>query len=50
MDDFASRLADTLQDLRDAGTYKVLRQITTPMDTVVHIDGVGEVLVFCSNN
>lgn len=44
------RLANTLTELRSAGTFKVLRNITAPMGPVTTIDGVGEVLVFCSNN
>jgi glycine C-acetyltransferase len=44
------RLAETLNELREAGTYKTFRNVTTPMDAVTEIAGVGEVLVFCSNN
>lgn len=44
------RLRGSLQALREAGTYKVLRRITAPMGPTTTIDGVGEVLVFCSNN
>ena len=44
------RLRHTLQGLHANRTYKVLRDITAPMDTVTSIDGIGEVLVFCSNN
>ena len=50
MSELDTRLAQVLTDLRNAGTYKLLRRITAPMDTRTHIDGVGEVLVFCSNN
>ncbi|MFT4583378.1 MAG: glycine C-acetyltransferase [Gammaproteobacteria bacterium] len=50
MDTLNQRLSNTLQDLRAAGTYKRLRRITAPMGPVTHIEGVGEVLVFCSNN
>ncbi len=50
MDILATRLAQKLVELHNAGTYKVLRRITAPMDTETHIDGVGDVLVFCSNN
>lgn len=50
MAELDTRLAQILAELHDAGTYKVLRRITAPMDTQTHIDGVGEVLVFCSNN
>jgi glycine C-acetyltransferase len=44
------RLAGTLTALRGAGTYKTLRTVTAPMGATTVIDGVGEVLVFCSNN
>jgi glycine C-acetyltransferase len=46
----AARLSGTLQELRSAGTYKVLRNISAPMAPTTVIDGLGEVLVFCSNN
>ena len=44
------RLTDTLQALHAAGTYKAFRTITAPMDAETMIAGLGEVLVFCSNN
>ena len=44
------RLSSRLAALKAAGTYKVLRAISTPMAPAVNIAGVGEVLVFCSNN
>jgi glycine C-acetyltransferase len=44
------RLDQTLNELRAAGTYKSLRRITSPMAPQTVIDGIGEVLVFCSNN
>ena len=44
------RLQTSLQQLREAGTYKGLRYLTRPMAPVTHIEGIGEVLVFCSNN
>ncbi len=50
MSPLSQRLHTTLQDLRDAGTYKRLRYLTAPMEPRTHIDGIGEVLVFCSNN
>jgi glycine C-acetyltransferase len=36
--------------LHAEGTYKVLRSITSPIAPQTVIDGIGEVLVFCSNN
>jgi len=50
MSELDTRLAQSLTELHNAGTYKLLRPITAPMDTLTHIEGVGEVLVFCSNN
>lgn len=50
MSHLESRLTRTLADLRTKGTYKALHYLTSPMDPVVQIDGLGEVLVFCSNN
>ena len=46
----SERVRGTLEELRAAGTYKVLRHLTEPMAPVTTIEGVGEVLVFCSNN
>ena len=50
MSTLSARLGDTLQTLRNAGTYKELRNITAPMAPTTVIEGIGEVLVFCSNN
>ena len=44
------RLTETLEALRTDRTLKRLRSITAPMGPVTRIEGVGEVLVFCSNN
>jgi len=44
------RLRATLAQLHASGTYKSLRYLTAPMAPVTTIDGLGEVLVFCSNN
>lgn len=44
------RLRATLAQLHESGTYKSLRYLTAPMEPVTTIDGLGEVLVFCSNN
>jgi glycine C-acetyltransferase len=48
--DLSTRLRETLAELRDAGTYKELRHLTAPMGPATTIDGLGEVVVFCSNN
>ncbi|HEY5665439.1 MAG TPA: glycine C-acetyltransferase [Gammaproteobacteria bacterium] len=50
MSKLRQRLDQTLNELRAAGTYKSLRRITSPMAPQTVIDGIGEVLVFCSNN
>ncbi len=44
------RLRKTLTELRAAGTHKTLRHLTGPTGPVTRIEGLGEVLVFCSNN
>lgn len=46
----SDRLHNALKKLRDEGTYKTLRHLTGPMGPSAHIEGLGEVLVFCSNN
>ena len=46
----ATRLRTILEELHAAGTYKHLRELTAPMAPKTTIDGIGEVLVFCSNN
>lgn len=50
MSALSDRLRTTLDELRNAGTYKTLRYLTAPMAPITQIDGFGEVLVFCSNN
>ena len=44
------RLRTSLAQLHESGTYKSLRYLTAPMAPVTTIDGLGDVLVFCSNN
>ncbi len=50
MSALSNRLRTTLEELRTAGTYKQLRHLTAPMAPITQIEGLGEVLVFCSNN
>ncbi len=50
MSQLDKRLGKRLDEIRESGTLKVLRTISAPMDSVTHIEGFGEVLVFCSNN
>ena len=47
---FARLLSDDLQRLREAGTYKHLRHLTSPMAPHVHMEEAGDVLVLSSNN
>jgi glycine C-acetyltransferase len=44
------RLRKTLDSLETAGTYKHLRHVTGTMGPTAKLEGLGEVLVFCSNN
>ena len=46
----STRLRETLAALGASGTYKTLRHLTRPTGPVTTIAGLGEVLVFCSNN
>ena len=50
MSPLSDRYQSTLEELRRAGTYKTLRYLQAPMGPVTTIEGLGEVLVFCSNN
>ena len=47
---FDQRTQGLLTSLRDSGQYKHLQMLTTPMDAVVKMEGIGEVIVLCSNN
>jgi len=44
------KLKTDLEALRNAGTFKVLRHITTPMDASVHMEEAGDAIVLSSNN
>ncbi len=50
MSRLSQRLATALDDLRASGTLKVLRHLGAPMGPTTTIEGIGEVLIFCSNN
>ena len=50
MSRLSQRLAAGLNDLRASGTFKVLRHLEAPMGPTTTIEGIGNVLVFCSNN
>ena len=44
------KLKTDLDALKDAGTYKRLRHITTPMRAQVHMEEAGDAIVLSSNN
>ena len=46
----SERLQAALTQLEMAGTYKHLRHVTGPMGPTATLEGLGQVLVFCSNN
>ncbi len=39
-----------IENLRQAGQYKQLKNLTQPMGPVSHIEGLGDVVVLCSND
>ena len=44
-------LADQLEGMRDAGTYKVERVITSPQASVISVENMeDDVINFCANN
>ncbi|MGZ3510469.1 MAG: glycine C-acetyltransferase [Vulcanimicrobiaceae bacterium] len=47
---FEKRLQSEIQKLKDAGTYKQLKHLTTPMAAEVHMEEAGDVIVLSSNN
>src|ERR1051325_4724624 len=47
---FATRTQELLAGLRDSGQYKHLHHVMGPLGATAKLDGVGEVIVFCSNN
>lgn len=50
MTELDKRLATTLNELRSEGTAKLLREVKSAMGHMTTIEGVGECLVFYSNN
>ena len=50
MGPFTEHLQQTLQQIRDAGTYKNERIIDTPQDAHIRVTGGREVLNMCANN
>src|SRR3954447_8312811 len=47
---FARRTQELLANLRDTGQYKHLQHVMGPLGATAQLDGVGEVIVLCSNN
>ncbi|MBV8490668.1 MAG: glycine C-acetyltransferase [Candidatus Eremiobacteraeota bacterium] len=47
---FEEKLQADLETLKQAGTYKHLRHLTTPMAPEVHMEEAGDVIVLSSNN
>ena len=47
---FEEKLQTDLDALKQAGTYKHLRHMTTPMAPEVHMEEAGDVIVLSSNN
>jgi glycine C-acetyltransferase len=47
---FNRKLKSDLDALREAGTFKHLRHITTPMAATVHMEEAGDAIVLSSNN
>ena len=46
----ASTIEDTLQSIRDAGTWKDERVIVSPQEAAIRVEGGDEVVNFCANN
>jgi glycine C-acetyltransferase len=49
-EDAAADFRQTLQDIKDAGTYKEERVITSPQDADIEVESGEHVLNFCANN
>ena len=48
--DFYKDIRQNLQDLKDAGTYKSLKHLTTHMSSTTNVEDFGDTIVMCSNN
>ncbi len=48
--EFQTHLASQLDGIRDAGTYKRERVLTTPQGTLIRANGGGTVINLCANN
>lgn len=47
---FTKRTEELLANLRDTGQYKHLQYVLGPLGATAKLEGVGEVIVLCSNN
>lgn len=47
---FEKRTAELFETLKTNGQFKTLRHVTGPLGPTVHVEGLGELIVFCSNN
>src|SRR3954452_11998086 len=47
---FDQRTNELLTGLRDSGQYKHLQHVMGPLGATAKLEGVGEVIVLCSNN
>ena len=48
--DTLERIQETLEEIREAGLYKLERVITTPQGVEIKVQGGADVLNFCANN
>ena len=48
--EYYAKLTAEMQSLRDAGTYKELRYLQTPMDAYTDMEGYGRTMIMSSNN
>lgn len=48
--EFYESLEKGIRSLREAGTYKELRFVKSPMSSRADVEGYGELLILCSNN
>ena len=49
-DEYYQKLSADLQALQEAGTYKQLRHLQSPMDNWVEMEGYGRTMILSSNN
>jgi glycine C-acetyltransferase len=47
---FDDRTIALLNDLKETGQWKELQHCTSPLGATVRLEGIGEVIVLCSNN